>query len=267
MPFDLRIFLDHIGAPEIPRTAEGLFALQTAQLRAIPFENIDPLLGRVPDPDPDAVADKVIARGRGGYCYELNALLGAAMGALGFPVRRALARVRMGAAQGGPRSHLALLTEVDGRRYVADAGFGGPGALVPLALDMTGEQAAPNGIYRLTDDAVTGERVVERRTADGWFALYGFDEAWVGDADIASANYVSATWHKAPFRQNLMLAGYDGAVRHGLFNRAATQDSPAGQSRSRIDDVQDLSGILKDRLGIRLEPDAVQSVWERIADK
>ncbi|MCB2068121.1 MAG: arylamine N-acetyltransferase, partial [Erythrobacter sp.] len=44
-------------------------------LDAIPFENFDPLTGRVPDLIPAAIRAKLIGAKRGGYCFEQNALL------------------------------------------------------------------------------------------------------------------------------------------------------------------------------------------------
>ncbi|PKP70283.1 MAG: hypothetical protein CVT82_07200 [Alphaproteobacteria bacterium HGW-Alphaproteobacteria-4] len=68
------------------------------------------LAGRLPGLAPHAVWRKSVLERRGGYCLELNALLGYALTALGFRAEPVLGRVRMGAAVGGPRTHLALWT-------------------------------------------------------------------------------------------------------------------------------------------------------------
>lgn len=262
--FDISAYLGRIGQATIPHTFEGLSTLQAAQLRAIPFENIDALVGRTPDLEPQAIFRKAVLRGRGGYCFELNALLSDALVSLGFPVRRALARVRMGASSGGPRSHLALQTEIGGRRYVVDAGFGGPGPLAPLEIDTEDEQAAPNGRYRITGDPVSREKVVERRTADGWFSLYGFDDAHVGDMDIEAANHLCATWSKSPFTSHLMLSGYSGNDRLGVFDRALTVENPSGVERRDFAGFPDFADTLVGRLGLSLDHETLQFVWERI---
>ncbi|MBA5779459.1 arylamine N-acetyltransferase [Stappia sp. F7233] len=264
MPFDLFAYLKRIGQAEIACDKDGLFALQEGQLASIPFENLDPLLGVVPDLELSSIFRKTVLLGRGGYCFELNTLLEAAMLALGFPVRRSLARVRMGAASGGPRSHLLLLTEIDGHRYLADAGFGGPGSKVPLALDTQEEQVAPNGSYRIVRDPHSGESVVERRTDTGWFALYGFDEAFVGDMDVVAANYLCATWPGAPFRDHLMLNGYDGSERIGVFDLGVTVETTAGQRRREFEGFDDFAETLTTRIGITLEAETLQTVWDRI---
>lgn len=263
-PFSLDDYLARIGRTEIPRTADGLFALQEAQLRAIPFENIDPLLGQPPDLSLAAIARKSVFDGRGGYCLELNTLLAAALERLGFPVHRRLARVRMGAESGGARSHLTLTSEVGGTRFLVDAGFGGPGPLAPLVLDSDAPQAAPNGTYRLSTDPVSGERVLSRETSDGWFALYGLDDAWVGDTDLEAANHICCTWDGAPFHRHLMMSTHVGDTRLGLFNRALTVETPSGIHRHAIEDYEDFTETVTGRFNIRLDPARLRALWERL---
>lgn len=265
MSFDLSFYLRHIGLASAPRDASGLVALQSAQLRAVTFENINPLLGVEPDLDLASIFDKIVLQGRGGYCFELNALLGAALSALGFKATRTLSRVRMGQAQGGPRAHLAWIADVDGRRYLVDAGFGGPGALEPLEIDLEDAQARSNGVYRLRPDPLTGERIVERQSGSDWFALFGFDEAYVSDADIAAANHLCATWPAMPFPGNLMANRFAGTTRLSVFNRMLTQEHETGSSSRELVDAEDLNITLTSALGLRVERADVERIWAKIA--
>lgn len=262
--FDLDAYLARLGLGAVPVTPEGLAALQRAHLRALPFESLDPFLGITPDLRMERIAAKLLRDRRGGYCFEHNALLGAAMTALGFPVRRVLGRVRKGRPEAGPRTHLAILTEADGRRWIADAGFGGPASLLPLALDAEGDQVAPNGRYRLSHDTETGETIVERLTQRGWFQLYGFDEAHVTDADIAAANHVCATWPGLPFAGHLMAGGYRGDVRIGLFDLSLTVEGADGAEKREIIDSDDFGEVLCDRLGLVVGDDLLGAAWERL---
>lgn len=264
--FDRSAYLARIGLTNVPATAAGLAALQAAQLAAVPFENIDPLMGIEPALAPEAIWDKIVAGRRGGYCFELNSLLGAALSEFGFPARRVMARVRMGAPEGGPRSHLAWIAEAEGRRFLVDAGFGGPGALAPLALDAREEQPRPNGIYRIRDDEATGEHVVEMRAGDGWFTLFGFDDAErVTDPDIAAANHLCANWPEMPFPSHLMMNGYSGRTRIGVFDRTVTEQVPEGSTRRELSDPTEFAALLRDVFALRLDPGTVQRVWDRLA--
>ncbi|SDC67310.1 arylamine N-acetyltransferase family protein [Ruegeria marina] len=263
--FDLPAYLARIGLAAVPVTPGGLQQLQQAQLRRIAFENIDPFLGRTPDLEVEALSAKLLHAGRGGYCFELNTLFRAALDACGFETRRLLARVRNGRPVAGPRGHLALMVTLDGRRYLADAGFGGPAPLAPLLIDTDSPQTLANGTYRLRTDRETGERLIEKDTPGGAFTLYGFDESHVSDADIDAANHLCARWDRMPFPNNLMLAGFNGATRIGVFNRRITRETGGTIRTGDIADARDLANLLTHELGLRLEPAALGAVWSRLS--
>jgi len=262
--FDLTAYLDRIGIAPVPVTLQGLQELQRAQLRAIPFESFEPYLGRLPDLDMNALQAKIVRGGRGGYCFELNALLGAALEALGFSVRRSLARVRKGLPKGGPRSHLMMQVTLNEGLFLADAGYGGPGALLPLRLDAEAEQEAPNGTYRVWRDDATGETVIDKRTEQGWFPLFGFDDAHVGEMDVGAANYICTHWDAMPFPNHLMLAGFDGDTRIGAFDRAVTREGPAGVEKSEISDFREFARLVTEELALNVDDDTLRRAWQRL---
>src|SRR5215471_16798615 len=70
------------GRPEA--TLATLQALHRLHPAAIAFENIDVLMRRPISLAPEAIAEKLVTDGRGGYCYEQNTLLLAILNALGF---------------------------------------------------------------------------------------------------------------------------------------------------------------------------------------
>src|SRR4051812_14228187 len=92
---DLDAYCARIGydGPRTP-TLSTLHAITAAHTRSIPFENLDVLLGCGIDIAPAAIFDKLVARRRGGYCFEQNGLLLAVLEALGFQVAPISARVR-----------------------------------------------------------------------------------------------------------------------------------------------------------------------------
>ena len=138
MCFDLPAYLTRIGLNDCAPTLEGLRAVQMAQLIAIPFESVQPFLGQVPDVSPEGLWTKLVDERKGGFCFEVNTLFGAALQAIGFESRPVFCRVRMGAAQGGARSHLAHIVTIGGVNWLADAGFGGQTQPEPVRLG-TGE--------------------------------------------------------------------------------------------------------------------------------
>lgn len=263
--FDLSAYFARVGLDEVQADVAGLFALQEAQMRAIPFENFDPLLGKEPALGIGELSAKLLVGGRGGYCFELNSLFAAALTAIGFAPWRMLGRVRMrGGPDAAPRSHLMLRVEAEGRVFLADAGFGGPGPLFPVELLPDVEQQAPNGTFRITEDRRTGEMVLEGLAQGQWSQLYGFDGAWVSDGEIAAANHLCAYWEEAPFGFHAMLGAYSGDLRFGVFDRGLTVEGPAGIEQRRFVDFEDFRLVVQDRMGIRLDAEALEHAWEKL---
>lgn len=101
-----------------------LTALHQAHLQQIAFENLDISLGTKLDLSTDALLDKLLRQGRGGFCYELNQAFALLLEALGFTVSRLSARVHNGKDFGPDFDHMLLLVDADGKDYLADVGFG-----------------------------------------------------------------------------------------------------------------------------------------------
>lgn len=261
---DLERYFDRLGINRPVAGLEGLRALQSAQMRSITFENIDPLLGKVPDISLEGIFRKLVEEGRGGYCFELNTLFGAALSALGFEATRVLARVRNGAPRGGQRSHLAWVVTVDGEEWLADTGFGGAGAPVPLRIAPGDEQEIPTGRYRFVEDAGDGEYVLERATPDGWFALFGFDRVPVRDADVEAANFVCARWEKATFPSNLTLSRHRDDGRVSLLNTALRIENAEGVVRHGIDSEEELRTVLCGEFALPAAADKTSAIWHRL---
>lgn len=257
-------WLARIGLTEVRPDAEGLRSLQQAHILAVPFENFDPLLGQVPRLAIPDLFDKVVNRRRGGFCFELNGLYASALAELGFTVRRRLARVRMRFGPDGARSHLILLVDIDGRSFLTDVGFGGPGPLAPVELGLSGPQETPNGTYRLSDDTGRGETVLERLTDDGWEELYAFDEARVTDAEIAGANHFCSTWDATPFGAHLVLCCFEGGVRYGVFDRALSITGAGTEDRDEFKDFEQFVAFVQERARLALPQETLANVWAKI---
>jgi N-hydroxyarylamine O-acetyltransferase len=154
---DLDAYFARIGydGPREP-TLAVLRAITQKHPDAIPFENLDVLLGRGISLDPAAIDAKLITAGRGGYCYEQNGLLKRVLTAIGFDVTGLMARVLWMAPAGAParpRSHMVLGVEIDGETWLADSGFGGCVLTAPLRLFSDDVQDSPNGQFRIVDRA------------------------------------------------------------------------------------------------------------------
>lgn len=144
-------YLQRIGAerPASP-TLEALRDLHLRHQRTVPFENLSVWLDEPVVLDEAALADKIVRRGRGGICYELNGLFAGLLRALGFTVSILAARTVTDEGRlTPPFTHLALLVELEDR-YLADFGAGAY-PWYPLRLDSREPQRDPAGEFLVVD--------------------------------------------------------------------------------------------------------------------
>src|SRR3954447_16712787 len=198
---DLDAYLSGIGQEAGPPNAATLDRLHRAHVRTIPFENLDVVLGRPVATDLAGVQDKLVARRRGGYCYEHTVLFGAVLERLGYRVDRLLARIGDDPVRPGPRTHMALHVMADDstdvNEWLADVGFGA-GSLGPVPRPDGPPVQEGGGAYRVTRDD-SGTYRLERSDATGWSTLHSFTTDRQHASDVAMANHFTATHPSSPF--------------------------------------------------------------------
>ncbi len=199
--FNISTYFNRINytGPAAADTAT-LHALMRHQLFSVPFENLDVQAGKVVSLAPDDIADKVLTQGRGGYCYEVNGLFAMALEALGIPYRFVAARPMFYPAR-RPKTHMALIAEVESRQWLCDLGFGSYGIRAPMALDTLDVDITQDvDTFRLSRSA-EGEYLLEAKVEGEWARQYGFDltpQEWI---DFVPANYLNSTHPDAIFVQ------------------------------------------------------------------
>ncbi|MCF8709464.1 arylamine N-acetyltransferase family protein [Rhizorhapis sp. SPR117] len=240
---DLTAYLRRIGLTHAPpATIEGLMAVQRAHRLAIAFENLDISLGRGISLDPDAVFEKLVARRRGGYCFEQNQLFLRGLIAIGFEARPLLARVWLMADGMPPLTHTLNLVTLDDRQWIADAGFGGD-FTPPMPLE-TGEiaEAPGNVLYRLIED----ERgwLLQREDGKGWQDQYSFTLAPVEPCDLEVGNHWTSTRPGTRFTtlRTVSHALPDG--RAGLIERQLSITRSGVTQEREIMDGRDYRAVL-----------------------
>jgi N-hydroxyarylamine O-acetyltransferase len=171
--FQTDAYLDRIGlSGPITVDAESLRRLQYAHLMRVPFENLDIHLARPIRLDLESLFEKIVRRGRGGFCYELNGLFAGLLKSLGFQVSLLSARSANREGGFGPEfDHLALRVDLD-RPYLADVGFG-DAFLEPLRLAAGIGQRNSRKTFLLTQEG--NDWLVRERAPGGpWKPLYLF---------------------------------------------------------------------------------------------
>ena len=215
---DLEAYLRRIGLTATPAAdLAGLKALHLAHATHIPFENLDIQMGLPIRLDLASLQAKLVARRRGGYCFEHNTLFNAVLQRLGFEVTTCEARVRLGGSERLPRTHMALRVHLGGESWLADVGFGGEGLLAPLPLD-----GAPHIQYLNTYRVISeGPRqLLQSFHHDGWEDLYIVEPEPVFPIDFEVGNHYTSSHPESRFLKTLtaQLPGPD--VRCILRNHA-----------------------------------------------
>jgi N-hydroxyarylamine O-acetyltransferase len=232
---DLDAYFGRVGydGPATP-TLATLSRLHALHAAAIPFENLSPFLGEPVRLDVASLHDKLIARGRGGWCFEQNLLFSHALERVGFEVTRLAARVRWNvpASVITARSHCLLRVPIEGRDYIADVGFGGQTLGAPLRLEPGIEQATPHEPYRIV--ASNGGYALESRIAGEWQALYTFELHEQQIADYEVSNWYLANHPQSIFVTGLVAARAGSSERHALRNTRYSIHHPDGRTERRI---------------------------------
>ncbi|HWD55792.1 MAG TPA: arylamine N-acetyltransferase [Acidimicrobiales bacterium] len=248
----LPAYLDRIGLAGSP--APGLAEIHRAHATTIPFENFDPHAGIPVSLDLGHLEDKMVTRGRGGYCFEHNLLLGAALDSLdGFEVAPMLARVRLG-PEGSPRPLNHLLLRVSDRdgTWLADVGFGGGGLLDPLPFAAGPETGQSGWRYRLVEQGP--ELVLQVFQDDAWTDMYGFVPEPAEAIDIAVNNWYTATHPESDFVKGIIVGRRfaERCLSLFVFEQAVVVERPVGGASAVAEVARtDVPALLAERFGVR----------------
>ncbi len=256
MSLDLPAYFARIGLDD-PRgrapDRELLRRLHYAHATAIVFENLDIQRGLPVRLDLEGLQAKLVTAGRGGYCFEQNALLAAVLEALGYPLTRLCGRVRLGRpGQVPPRTHMILRVELAEGPHLADVGFGALQLLEPMPLHA-GATATQHG----WDYALVAEGaglLLRMRQPEGWVDLYEFTEEPQHAIDYEVANHYTSTHPASGFVQSLTAQRATPGARYTLRNRGFEELTPERRTRREVEDPEELLALLEQRFGLRVPP-------------
>jgi N-hydroxyarylamine O-acetyltransferase len=250
--FDL--YFDRIQLKEkLTPSPEALRLITQHQAFHIPFENLDVYLGKELAIEPEAVFRKIVLNRRGGYCFELNQLLFQALREVGFDCFLTLARVHYKRPDPGPRTHLIVLVDLDGHRWLVDAGFGGPGPRHPIPFMYEKVHKQFQDHYKLEEAGSFGS-VLLKKDRTTWQPIYTFLEEHTVAADLHVANFFTSTHPSSIFRQNILCVLPSQNGRNILFNDQLQLESvPKRKSQEVLQ--SDYSRTLNKTFNIQLSAD------------
>jgi N-hydroxyarylamine O-acetyltransferase len=250
---DLDAYFRRIGwAEPVPPDLATLSRLLQAHMRAIPFENLDVLMGRPIRLDLASLQQKLIAERRGGYCFEHATLFAALLAALGLEPACHLARVLLhGPKERAAQSHMFVTLALPEGRYVFDPGFGGPASRLPVRL-AEGENQASHWFQR-----EGGDWVLRMRGEEGTRQLWGSTLAAAYPIDFEVASHYVATHPDSAFVTSLMMSRFTEEGSVSLRNRDATLRRGEAVQRWQLADRAALQSFLAEHFDIALTEQAI----------
>ncbi len=258
-PSQLDAYLARIGVGRpVSLDVEGLSRLHRAHLMAFTWEALDAFMGWPSAIAPAAAFAKMVEGKRGGWCYEMNGLFGAALAALGFRVTRlcgAVDREIIGDLVIG--NHLALRVDLD-RPYLADVGLGdGIVEPVPLAVGPISQHGFEFSISP-TDDGWLRFKNHPRGMAHS----FDFRPDYSDDAKMAATLGWLTQDPGSPFTNALAILRHTADGYTALQNDCLRRVTAAGISEQRITSADHLADTLETTFDI----DVPQSgrAWEKI---
>lgn len=253
--FDTDAYLQRIGLSETPAAdVAGLTALHEAHVFAVPFENLDIMLGRGISLEPAALFDKLVTRRRGGYCFEQNGLFLMALEALGFTARPLLARVLVDPAGPTARTHQVLLVEMDGRQWLADVGFGIGTLGRPIPMEMDNIEVIDGASYRITLKEPLGA-TLQRREVGDWYDQYAFSLEQVLPVDIQMGNHYTSTSPDVHFTRHRFIRLTHPLGRTDLVEMELSLVRDGEKETRTLSGGEEYLAALKEHFGVDLDAD------------
>jgi N-hydroxyarylamine O-acetyltransferase len=246
--------LTRIGLSAMPAAdAEGLRTLHRAYVARVPYEDIAVQLGETRPLDEAGLIARVCADGRGGYCFEINTVLAALLRGCGFTVTHHQAVV----GGEGPTNHMALLVELDGERWLADAGLGegfveplpfrqGVTRLDPFTYSLAREDGGTWWMGQHEWSTFSGFRMTEEPSS-----LADFDVHHERLGNDPESSFVQTLVVQSP-RQDRIVT---------LRARTVSVVGPAVSEKWVVSDRGEFTGVLRETFGITLAGDRLSRLW------
>ncbi|OFW99678.1 MAG: hypothetical protein A3E78_02475 [Alphaproteobacteria bacterium RIFCSPHIGHO2_12_FULL_63_12] len=234
-------------------------AVHRAHALTLVYENLDVQLGVPVTRNADAAFDKIVRRGRGGWCYEMNGLLGAALREIGFEVTflaGGVMRDQRGDEVVG--NHLVLLVRIDGEDWIGDVGFGdglidpaplreGPVAIGPLTANL---HAIGGGWWRYINDLRSGG------------PSFDFNPAVTDEALLERNCRILQSDPASPFVQNAVVQRWKDGAHLSMRGRILRTLTAGDDVRIQIDSADHYVSVLNSEFGIDFSD--ASRLWPRI---
>jgi N-hydroxyarylamine O-acetyltransferase len=248
----INAYLKRIGFTRTPAPDFAtLHELQRRHLMAVPYENLDimrdiPLSLAVED-----MYEKIVTRGRGGYCFELNGLFAWLLREIGFGVTEHFSRFLRDETTIPMRRHRVLTVACEGRTYLADVGVGQivPRKPLELVLDTVSEQNGER--YKLGSDDFLGYVLYDWRKGE-WRQVYSFTLEPQLEVDFIAPSFYCEKYPGSYFRTMDMVQLFTENGRKSVAGREYKHFTPEGVTVHVPETEERYRELLKTEFGIAL---------------
>jgi N-hydroxyarylamine O-acetyltransferase len=204
----IEAFFQRIGmaaGTRVEFTPEFLGRVQTACVLNIAYENLDILEGKPICLTAEALFEKIVTRGRGGYCFELNGLLAHMLRQMGFSVSQRFARYLRGEKEIPMRRHRVVVVSLDGEDYMLDIGVGQVAPRLPLKITRGLVQEQNGETYKFVADPRHGWVLWDVHHGQ-WQEYICFNDDQVYDADFIQPSFFCEAHPGSVFNKKPMIA-------------------------------------------------------------
>jgi N-hydroxyarylamine O-acetyltransferase len=253
--FRARIGLNDDGRP---LTFDQLGSVLERIALAIPFENLAIIESRYAPISKEQLANKVLDRGEGGLCYELNSLLYYFLLENGMDAKLVSGVVYNHERQQFPatgRTHVTILVRHESRTYLVDTGFGSNLPLRPVPL--TGETVSSwNGEFRIVrTKSELGNYRFEMKLKhkhDDWMLGYVFDTERIipDDTELNAIQRIIAEHPDTPFNKARLTTRVTERGTVTLTQESLTEWLDGVMTKTVVDNDSKYRELLKDYFGL-----------------
>ncbi|MHA2690458.1 arylamine N-acetyltransferase family protein [Vibrio harveyi] len=254
---DLQAYLKKVGISQsLNINTDTLLLLHNAQHRRLSFENFDIALGRGISVAEQDIINKLIYRERGGYCYELNALLFNVLKTIGFDARPLLGRVHLSGTPSG-RTHQFTLVTMGEDKWIVDVGFGSNTPRAPLPFVLNQDIHTDLQTFRFIEHELVGYmlQVQSYDDPEQWIDLYSLDFEHVFDGDIVCGNHYTSTSPNSHFTSSRVAALATDSGIITLFNHSLKYRANGEVVEIELEAGETYLSALKTHFGIALDAD------------
>jgi N-hydroxyarylamine O-acetyltransferase len=260
-PLQLSAYLDLLGLERQAADHDFLDAILARHVDKVTFSALSVPLDRYYSLDTHAIFTRLVEQGIGGYCYEQNGLLQAALDALGYRVRAVMAKVVFrfdDPLVDRALTHRSALVELDGLWWMADAGFSqmSPG----MALPLNGTEIDGYRVTEVRDD----DWHFQQRQTQGWKTLFRFSLRECSPLEIEMGHLWSSKHPSATFVNNVMVSRIYPDKRIMMTNLSFQ----TWVDQQLVDEViiysaQQMQALLASEFNLHLSEDEVAQVYAK----